>query len=193
MKLLFATSNTHKAEEIRSLLPKNIELLTLKDLQITDEIPETENTLEGNSLLKAKFLFDKTGQACFAEDTGLEVEFLGGKPGVKTARFAGEKATHAENIAKLLTDLGGTKNRNARFKTVITYYFEEKYVQFTGVCNGEIAPAIMGEKGFGYDPVFIPFGSRKSFAEMDLEEKNHYSHRQKAFNAFLAELKNLTK
>jgi XTP/dITP diphosphohydrolase len=184
MKLIFATSNQHKLAEVRSMLPKGVEVVGLKDIGFTEELPETQNTIEGNSLQKAEYLAKALNCSCFAEDTGLEVEALGGAPGVYSARYAGENATFEENVNKLLAEMQGVTNRKARFKTVITYYSPQGSVQFEGITNGRIANQKSGDKGFGYDPVFIPDGAEKTYAEMTLAEKNEYSHRKKSFEGF---------
>ncbi|MCW5907430.1 MAG: RdgB/HAM1 family non-canonical purine NTP pyrophosphatase [Chitinophagales bacterium] len=184
MNLIFATSNEHKLSEVRSMLPEGIAISGLKEIGFTEELPETQNTIEGNSLQKAEYLSNTLNTDCFAEDTGLEVDALNGEPGVYSARYAGEHATFNDNINKLLKELEGKNNRKARFKTVITYYSQGKSVQFTGITNGVITPNKRGDKGFGYDPVFIPEGSDKTYAEMTLEEKNLYSHRKKSFEGF---------
>lgn len=184
MKLIFATSNSHKLQEVRSMLPDGIEVLGLKDIGFDGELPETQDTIEGNSLQKAEYLAKALHCSCFAEDTGLEVEALNGAPGVYSARYAGEAATFEENVNKLLAGLRGTNNRKARFKTVITYYSDGRHVQFEGITEGEITQSPKGERGFGYDPVFIPAGAQKTYAEMSLAEKNIYSHRKKSFEGF---------
>lgn len=184
MKLIFATSNSHKLQEVRSLLKDGVEVLGLKDIGFEGELPETQDTIEGNSLQKAEYLAKALNCNCFAEDTGLEVEALNGAPGVYSARYAGSNATFEDNVSKLLLEMGEIENRNARFKTVITYYWEGKHVQFEGITEGSITRERKGEKGFGYDPVFIPRGATKTYAEMTLEEKNTYSHRKKSFEGF---------
>lgn len=184
MKLIFATSNGHKLQEVRSMLPDGVEVLGLKDIGFEGELPETQDTIEGNSLQKAEYLAKALNCNCFAEDTGLEVEVLSGAPGVYSARYAGNNATFEDNVNKLLSEMQGAMNRNARFKTVITYYAQGKHVQFEGITEGNITRERKGEKGFGYDPVFIPRGATKTYAEMTLEEKNTYSHRKKSFEGF---------
>jgi XTP/dITP diphosphohydrolase len=186
MKLIFATHNKHKVEEIQSICPTEIQLVSLAELSYHQEIPETQDTIEGNSLQKANHVFDVFKLPCFSEDTGLEVEALNGAPGVNTARYAGVKASFEDNIDKLLGALDSEENRNARFVTVITLMDADgKNHQFKGVCEGEILQARCGEKGFGYDPIFKPTGSNKAFAEMTLAEKNMFSHRAKAFAKFV--------
>lgn len=181
MKLIFATSNLHKLSEVRSLAPAGLEIVGLKELGFTGELPETQNTIEGNSLQKAEHLSLFYGIPCFSEDTGLEIEALNGEPGVYSARYAGEAATFADNIRKVMEKMEGKPNRKARFKTVITHYFEGNYVQFEGITEGWIIEETKGREGFGYDPIFRPEGSDKTYAEMTLEEKNSFSHRRKSF------------
>ncbi len=186
MELIFATHNKHKVEEIQSICPTDIQLISLSELNYHEEIPETQATIEGNSLQKARHVFDVFKRPCFSEDTGLEADALNGAPGVNTARYAGEKATFEDNIDKLLSALHGAENRNAKFVTVITLKDAEgNEHQFRGECEGEVLKACCGEKGFGYDPVFKPKGSDKAFAEMTLAEKNVFSHRAKAFAKFV--------
>jgi XTP/dITP diphosphohydrolase len=185
MELIFATANANKVKEVQPLVPENMRVLSLADIGFTEEVPETSDTIEGNSDQKASFIFGKTGRTCFSEDTGLEVEALHGAPGVYTGRYAGEYASHADNIKKLLGAMQGIPNRNARFKTVITLLAPHAKVQFEGICNGEILEEITGEQGFGYDPVFKPTGSDRSFAQMTMDEKNKFSHRKKAFAKLL--------
>lgn len=184
MKLIFATSNDHKLKEVLSMLPEGIEVVGMKEMGFTDDLPETQDTIEGNSLQKAEHLATVLNGACFAEDTGLEVYALNGEPGVYSARYAGEKATFEDNVNKLLANMQGKADRRARFKTVITYFKEGKSVQFTGITEGKITDTRSGDKGFGYDPVFIPDGSNKTYAEMELAEKNLFSHRRKSFEGF---------
>lgn len=180
MKLLFATNNAHKLEEIQSLLP-SWRIISPSDLGVTEEIPEDGDTLEANSLQKAQYLSDKTGFACFADDTGLEVEALDGAPGVYSARYAGETKDSEANMKKLLKDLEGKTNTKARFRTVITLIDSSKRVHvFEGIVNGEITRTASGEKGFGYDPIFKPEGYNCTFAEMTLADKNAISHRARA-------------
>lgn len=184
MKLIFATSNQHKVQEVRSMLPEGVEIQSLKDIGFTDELPETQDTIEGNSLQKAETLGKALGIACFAEDTGMEVETLNGEPGVYSARYAGKNASYQDNVDKVLTKMRGQANRRARFKTVITYYNAGQYVQFEGITQGTILEQPCGTNGFGYDPIFVPDGAEKTYAEMSLEEKNTYSHRKKSFSGF---------
>ena len=179
-KLVFATNNRNKIKEIKALLPSEFEVLSLEDIGCNEEIPETSETIEGNALQKAHFIKDNFGYDCFADDTGLEVEALSGEPGVYSARYAGEEKNDDANIQKLLINLKPSSNRKARFKTVIALYLGEHTHTFTGICEGEILSEKKGNQGFGYDPVFQPLGSEKSFAEMDLSEKSQLSHRGKA-------------
>ena len=190
MNLIFATSNAHKVIEIASVLPEGYTVQSLKDIGFTEQLPETQDTIEGNSLQKAEYLADKLGVTCFAEDTGLEIEALDGRPGVYSARYAGPEATYSDNVNKVLGAMQGQPDRKARFKTVITYFSEGKNVQFTGLCEGTILTEPRGTEGFGYDPIFVPDGCNLSFAEMRLDIKNQYSHRKKAVEAFLVYLKN---
>jgi XTP/dITP diphosphohydrolase len=186
MSLLFATNNQNKVDEIRSQLSGSITIITLKEAEIFEEIPEPWHTIEANSTHKAEYIFAKYKLDCFSEDTGLIVPALNGEPGVKSARYAGEKATSLENIKKLLTNLNGMENRNAYFKTVITYCKDGKFHQFEGICEGRITEYSIGENGFGYDPIFIPNGSEICFAEMNKEQKNIFSHRRKAIDQLIA-------
>jgi XTP/dITP diphosphohydrolase len=177
MKLVFATNNLNKLKEVQEMLPSSIELLSLKDINCFDEVDETETTLEGNAQLKADYITQKFGFNCFADDTGLEVESLDGKPGVYSARFAGEPSNSEKNMQKLLVDLETKTNRKAQFRTAVSLNINEKKFLFEGICTGEILTKKQGEKGFGYDPVFKPEGFNQSFAEMTSEEKNKISHR----------------
>jgi XTP/dITP diphosphohydrolase len=184
--LLFATSNTHKLEEFRHILAHtSYEIRGLQDLGITEEIPEDGSTLRENALIKARYLFEKSGIPVLAEDTGLEVDALGGAPGVHTARYAGAHKSAADNMEKLLRALEGKTDRTARFRTVIAYYDGAKPLYFEGVAEGSIATSPSGAGGFGYDPVFIPDGYTVTFAEMDKSLKNTISHRAKAIKAML--------
>ncbi len=177
MKLVFATNNKNKIIEIKSLLPKSIELLSLADIGCYEEIEETENTIEGNAKLKADYITKNYGYSCFADDTGLEVKALNGAPGVYSARYAGENVTYDDNVNKLLFEMQNHKNRRAQFKTVIALNLIGKSTLFEGICKGVILTEKHGNQGFGYDPVFQPDGYKQSFAEMTLEEKGNISHR----------------
>jgi XTP/dITP diphosphohydrolase len=189
MKLIFATHNQHKLEEVQQLLPKSIQLLSLTDINCSEDIPETATTLEGNAKLKADYITKNYGYDCFADDTGLEVEALQGEPGVYSARYAGVENNAEANMHKLLTNLKNKTNRNAQFKTVITLNLKENQYLFEGVCKGEILHKRQGEQGFGYDPVFKPEGFDISFAEMTLAEKSSISHRGKAVEKLVKFLK----
>jgi XTP/dITP diphosphohydrolase len=177
MKLVFATNNPNKVAEVQKMLSNTIELLSLKDINCFDEIEETESTLEGNAKLKAAYITQKFGYNCFADDTGLEVESLNGKPGVYSARFAGEPRNSENNMKKLLSVLKDIENRKAQFRTSICLNLDGKKFLFEGVCKGEILKEKQGKKGFGYDPIFKPEGFNRSFAEMTSQEKNKISHR----------------
>lgn len=191
MKLIFATNNDHKAEEIRSVTGNKFEIITLKEAGINIDIPEPHDTLEANASEKSRTIYQMTGTNCFSEDTGLEVESLNGDPGVKSARYAGEDKSFDKNIDKLLENLENKENRKARFRTVISLIINGEETQFEGIANGKIIPVRKGGKGFGYDPVFIPEGSDKTFAEMSMDEKNQYSHRNKATMKLIGFLKSL--
>jgi len=188
MRLVFATHNQNKLEEIKNMLPEYIELLSLTEIGCHEDIAETADTIDGNAILKAKYVTEKYGYNCFADDTGLEVEALNGEPGVYSARYAGEEKNNDANIEKLLKNLKDKYNRNARFKTVIALSLNNHENLFTGICEGEITKEKKGEKGFGYDPVFLPEGKNKTFAEMNSQEKNEISHRAKAFNQLVSYL-----
>ena len=180
MRLCFATNNKHKLEEVRAILPADFNLFSLKDLGCQQELPETSNTLEGNALQKARYVRDHYHTACFADDTGLEVEALEGAPGVYSARYAGPEKNDQANCAKLLQALKDKKNRNARFRTVICLLLNQEQHFFEGIINGKIISEPRGYNGFGYDPVFIPDGMQETFAEMPSMQKNQHSHRAKA-------------
>jgi len=192
MKIVFASNNNHKLKEISSLIGNDYELLSLSDLNINVDIPEEEPDLEGNALSKARFVKKLTDLNVFADDTGLEVEALGGLPGVKSARFAGEGRDFSENIDLLLSMLGDNPNRKARFRTVFALIYNNKEYLMEGIVEGVITNERKGDKGFGYDPVFIPCGATKTFAEMELSEKNQISHRAKALEKLHAKLLELT-
>ena len=185
MVLVFATNNKHKIEEIKSALPKELSVITLAEAGIDIDIPEPYDTLEDNAAGKARTIFQLTSVDCFSEDTGLEVYALNNQPGVHSARYAGDEKSYQKNNEKLLTNLEGIQNRKARFRTVICLIFEGSEYFFEGICEGEINHAPSGNSGFGYDPLFIPEGSHKTFAEMDMKEKNLYSHRKKALDMLL--------
>lgn len=177
MKLVFATNNLNKLKEVEKLLPKSIELLSLKDINCNEEVEETAITLEGNAQLKADYITTKYGYDCFADDTGLEVDSLNKEPGVLSARYAGQEKNNEANIAKLLKNLENKTNRKAQFRTAICLNIDNKQFLFEGICKGEILKEKKGNKGFGYDPIFKPENYEQSFAEMDLSIKNKISHR----------------
>lgn len=183
--IIFATNNQHKADEVRSVLGKRFNILTLKEAGIDIDIPEPHDTLEANATEKSKTIFTLTNKNCFSEDTGLEVEALNGEPGVKSARYAGEDRSFDDNIDKLLANLRSAHNKAARFRTVISLLLDGKEYYFEGICPGKIISERKGGNGFGYDPVFIPDGSDKTFAEMDMSEKNKFSHRKKAMEKLI--------
>lgn len=177
MKLVFATNNNHKLKEVRQLLPDSIEIISLKEIDCDDEISETGTTISDNAFIKARYIYEKFGMNCFADDTGLEVEALGGRPGVFSARFAGPACRAEDNIKKLLTELKGIDNRKANFTTAISLIIDGIETRFEGRIDGVITLEVSGDKGFGYDPVFLPNGFDKTFAQMTEAEKNAISHR----------------
>ncbi len=176
-KLIFATNNQHKLEEVSHLIKDNYKILSLKDINCFEEIPETSDTIKGNASQKSHYIFDKFGIDCFADDTGLEIEALDGRPGVYSARYAGEEHNFEKNMNKVLAEMNGITNRKARFKTVISLILNGEERFFEGIINGVILTEKRGQEGFGYDPVFQPNGYDLTFAEMPLEEKNKISHR----------------
>lgn len=180
MKLLFASSNEHKIAEIKAILPQGFQLISLKEIQFHDDIPETSDTIEGNAIQKATFLADKMHIPCFADDTGLVIPSLNGEPGVYSARYAGNQRNADDNMNLVLEKLKDQENRSAYFTTVIALYINHKVHVFEGRINGTIIEEKRGENGFGYDPIFIPEGSEKTFAEMTSDEKNGMSHRGRA-------------
>ena len=177
MKLVFASNNKNKIQEIQALVPKNIQIVSLEDIGCTEDIPETADTIEGNAILKANFVTEKYGYNCFADDTGLEVDALNGAPGVYSARYAGEQKDANDNMDKLLSELEDKSNRKANFKTVIALNLNGKQNLFTGIINGKIIEEKIGTNGFGYDPIFVADGYEKTFAELTMEEKSTISHR----------------
>ena len=193
MKLVFATNNSNKLAEVQKMLPDAIELLSLKEIDCFDDIEETASTLEGNAQLKANYITQKFGQDCFADDTGLEVESLHNAPGVFSARYAGSENDSEKNMQKLLSELDGESNRDAQFRTAIALNIDGKQLVFEGICKGEILSTKQGDKGFGYDPIFKPKGSNKSFAKMTSEDKNKISHRGKAIEQLVQFLTNYKK
>lgn len=186
MKLIFATNNKHKVDELKAFVGNQFQILSLKEVGIDIDIPEPYETLEENASEKSRTIYKLTGEPCFSEDTGLEVEALGGEPGVKSARYAGEGRSFKDNINKLLKNLGQNPNRKARFRAVISLILDGREIQFEGISQGTIIHNERGKEGFGYDPVFIPDGATRTFAEMDLEEKNKYNHRVRAATKLVA-------
>ena len=190
--LIFATNNRHKVDEIRRVIGNEFNIITLEEAGIDIDIPEPHDSLEKNASEKSSVIHQLTQQNCFSEDTGLEVGALNGEPGVMSARYAGEGKDFQKNIDKLLENLSGKTNRNAHFNTVISLILDHKEYLFKGICEGKIIEDQKGNRGFGYDPVFIPNGSYKTFAEMTMEEKNVFSHRRKATDQLIEFLKTHT-
>ena len=190
MELVFATNNPGKLSEVRQLLPSSIRLLSLRDIDCSEELPETGRTLTDNARQKATYIFEKYGMNCFADDTGLEVEALDGRPGVYSARFAGKQADPLENMQKLLIELKGITDRRARFRTVVALIDSSGTHCFEGIVSGWISETPRGGNGFGYDPVFLPEGSSLTFAEMTAEAKNAVSHRRMAIDGLVGFLRN---
>jgi XTP/dITP diphosphohydrolase len=188
MKIIFATNNAHKLSEVQAVLGEGFELVTPRMCGVEEEIPETAETLEGNASQKSHYLFDRTGLDCFADDTGLEVEALGGEPGVHSARYATDGHDFAANNRLLLKNLEGKENRRARFRTVISLIEGGEEHLFEGIVEGRIIDHESGEEGFGYDPLFVPDGFDRTFAEMTAEEKNAVSHRGRAVRKLVAYL-----
>jgi XTP/dITP diphosphohydrolase len=191
MKLVFATNNLHKLKEVQEMLSNTIEVLSLKDIGCFEDVEETEATLEGNARLKADHITKNYGYHCFADDTGLEVDALNGKPGVYSARYGGEHGNSEKNMQKLLKELHGKVNRKAQFRTAVVLNLDHKQYLFEGICEGEILAKKTGTGGFGYDPIFKPTESSVSFAEMNSEEKNKISHRGIAIQKLVDFLLNL--
>jgi XTP/dITP diphosphohydrolase len=189
MQLVFATHNQNKVNEIRPLIPEKLELLSLNDIHFFNSIEESADTLEGNSLLKANTVKLFSEKNCFADDTGLEVAYLNGAPGVLSSRYSGEDANDADNVKKLLYEMRFATERAAQFRTVITLFIDDTIHVFEGIVKGKIAQSPIGTNGFGYDPVFIPDGYTNSFAELTLEEKNKISHRALAFGKMITFLR----
>ena len=177
MKLVFASNNKNKIQEIQALVPNTIQIVSLEEIGCFEDIPETADTIEGNAILKANYVTEKYGYDCFADDTGLEVEALNGAPGVYSARYAGEQKDANDNMDKLLSELKDKSNRKANFKTVIALNLKGKQNLFTGIINGKIIEEKIGTNGFGYDPIFVADGYEKTFAELSMEEKSTISHR----------------
>ena len=180
MKLVFATNNNFKFTEMKESLSTNIELQKLEDIGCREELPETKETLEGNAEQKARYVYEKFGYSCFADDTGLEINALDGKPGVYSARYAGESKDSMLNMKKVLEEMKNERNRSARFRTVIALIISGETMFFEGLVEGQILHELQGDKGFGYDPIFLPDNHAQSFAQMNLQEKNAISHRGKA-------------
>jgi len=191
IELVFATNNRHKLNELSKLAGDKFHLLSLKDINCYDDIPETADTLEGNAALKAQYIWEKFGINCFADDTGLEVDVLNGQPGVYSARYAGEDQDSEANLSKVLEELKDNSNRKARFRTVICLIIDGKEHYFEGIVNGNLLSVRQGKEGFGYDPIFVPDGYNNTFAEMDMDVKNKISHRGIATEKLIAFLKNL--
>ncbi|MCZ8197624.1 MAG: non-canonical purine NTP diphosphatase [Flavobacterium sp.] len=191
MKLVFASNNQNKIKEIQLLVPNSIEIMSLKDIGCTEDIPETADTIEGNAILKANYVTEKYGFNCFADDSGLEIDALNGEPGVFSARYAGEPKDDSKNIDKVLKNLKDKTNKNANFKTVICLNINGKQHLFTGIVNGKIIENRVGDNGFGYDPIFVADGYSKTFAELSIEEKSTISHRGKAVKKLVEFCKNL--
>lgn len=191
MKLVFATNNLNKLKEVQGLIPQHIKLLSLKEIGCHEDIPETQDTIEGNAIQKAEYVKTKYNYDCFADDTGLQVDALNGAPGVYTARYTGSQRNANDNMDKLLQELKPYDNRTAQFKTVIALHLNGQMQTFTGICKGAIISTQKGDKGFGYDPIFKPSDSSHTFAELSLEEKNKIGHRGKAVTQLVAFLNNL--
>ena len=191
MELIFATNNQHKANEIKAVVPSTIKIITLREAGINLDIPEPYFTLEENAAEKGRTIFNYTGKSCFGEDTGLEVTALNGAPGVHSARYAGENNSPEKNIEKLLHNLKLYQDRSARFRTVVFLLLNNIEYYFEGICAGNISTQPLGTEGFGYDPVFVPDGAIKTFAQMNMEEKNKFSHRKKAIDKLVTFLNNI--
>jgi XTP/dITP diphosphohydrolase len=191
IELVFATNNRHKLSELSKIIGEKFHLLSLKDINCFDDIPETADTLEGNAALKAHFIWEKYQMNCFADDTGLEIDALNGQPGVYSARYAGEEQNSEANLTKVLEKMKGVNNRRARFRTVICLIIDGKERYFEGIVNGSLLSKQQGKEGFGYDPIFVPVGHNITFAEMDMEIKNKISHRGLATERLLGFLKSI--
>jgi XTP/dITP diphosphohydrolase len=191
MELVFATANQNKAKEIQTLIPSFIKIKSLNDINCLEDIPETQSTIEGNASQKAFYVFEKYNVNCFADDTGLEVEALNGRPGVLSARYAGEAKDANANMDKILLELDGVENRKARFKTIISLVINGEQRLFEGIVDGVILKDKLGSQGFGYDPIFVPNGYDKTFAELSIAEKNKISHRARAVNKLVEYLNQL--
>lgn len=190
MELVFATNNRNKIKEVQALMPEYVTIVSLQDIGCFEDIPENQNTIEGNAIEKVAYVVENYGYDCFADDTGLEVDALDGDPGVYSARYAGERRNANDNMKKLLQNLEAQSNREAQFKTVIALSINEQLQTFTGICKGDITQTKSGKKGFGYDPIFKPKGYKQTFAEMDLKLKNKIGHRGKAVQKLVEYLNN---
>lgn len=190
MQLCFATNNKGKLQEIKALLDGSVTIVSLQEIGCNEELPETQPTIEGNSLQKANYVWEKFGVNCFADDTGLEVDALNGRPGVYSARYAGPDCSPEDNMNLMLLEMEGQTNRNALFRTCITLIINGKVHQFEGKVKGEILTARKGQEGFGYDPIFKPLGYEQSYAEMSIEQKNLFSHRALAVKELVSFLNN---
>ena len=188
--LIFATNNKNKVEEIRKVIGNKFDIITLEEAGIDIDIPEPHDTIEENATEKSNFIYKLTGKNAFGEDTGLEIEALNNEPGVLSARYAGDEKSHQKNIEKVLLNLNGVENKTAQFKTIISLIIDGKQLMFEGICKGKIIHEQRGNQGFGYDPIFVPEGSDKTFAEMNLDEKSVYSHRRKATDKLIEYLSN---
>jgi XTP/dITP diphosphohydrolase len=189
MKLVFATNNKNKIKEIKHLLDNSLEILSLEDIGCFEDIPETADTIKGNAIQKAEYVYTNYGYNCFADDTGLEIEALNGEPGIYSARYAGEQKNAEDNMNKVLEKLQGITNRKAQFKTVIALIIDGKQTCFEGIAKGEMTTEKSGSEGFGYDPIFKPKGFDITFSEMDLIQKNKISHRALAMKQLISFLK----
>lgn len=192
IRIVFATNNANKVTEMQAAIGGSLEVVSLKAAGIDIDIPEPHDTLEANASEKSRTIHQLTGENCFSEDTGLEIDALNGEPGVKSARYAGEDKAFDKNIDKVLTKMGDNPHRSARFRTVISLIWNKKEYLFEGICEGRILTERQGAGGFGYDPIFIPEGSNRSFAEMSIAEKNQFSHRRKAADKLVLFLQNET-
>ena len=192
MKIVFATNNPNKLKEIQTLIPKEIEIISLKEIGCTEDIPETGDTLEANAFQKVHYVKENYNYDCFADDTGLEIDALNGAPGVYSARYAGPEKSAEANIEKILNELQGKENRKAKFRTAIALTLNNEEHLFEGEINGHISKVKQGNEGFGYDPIFMPENEKRSFAQMSMEEKGTISHRGRAVKKLVAYLNNLS-
>lgn len=189
MKLVFATNNPNKIREVQQIVPTHIKLVSLREINCVEDIPETQDTIEGNAIEKAQYIKQNYGYDCFADDTGLEINALDGEPGVYSARYAGPQRNADDNMQKVLKNLEGEKDRTAKFKTVIALIISNKLYTFEGTCKGQITTTKQGDYGFGYDPIFQPYGYSETFAQMDASLKNKIGHRGLAINKLIDFLK----